>query len=130
MHDIERYGIGKNELAMWRDAKHATLLFAPRGDMVTLTLLADDLWVGQHTVARASSPKHSPDMQACGTRAPEPQERTRRNDLRDGVRDRGPGCGYSGRAAHAAEGFPGVNYLAHQQMRAVVTLVTASPERG
>jgi len=50
VHDIERYGIGKSELASWRNAKRATLLFAPRGEVVTLTLLADDLLIGRHTV--------------------------------------------------------------------------------
>jgi hypothetical protein len=50
VHDIERYGIGKSELAAWRNAKHATLLFAPRGELVMLTLLADDLLIGRHTI--------------------------------------------------------------------------------
>ena len=50
MHDIERYGIGKSELSQWRNAKRATLLFAPRGEVVTLTLVADEAVLARHTV--------------------------------------------------------------------------------
>lgn len=131
MHDIERYGIGKSELTTWRNAKHATLLFAPRGDEVTLTLLADDLWVGQHTVGAGQFAEalagyaglwHS----GAGAAGAGAKERS----FVSAFSIAGQGVDTPVVPHTPPKGFPGMNYLVHQQMRAVVTVVTESPERG
>jgi hypothetical protein len=50
VHEISGYGIGNGELAAWRDARHSTLIFAPRGDVVLVTLLGDDRLLGRHSI--------------------------------------------------------------------------------
>ena len=130
MHDIERYGIGKSELATWRDARQATLLFAAHGESVTLTLLADGLVTGRHTVpanhfAEALS-SYAHWWQTGSKTGANVQQRsfvTAYDIAGQGV---DPGV-----APHPGpRGFPGENYLLHQLAKSFVALVNPAREQG
>lgn len=118
MHDIERYGIGKSELAQWRSAKRATLLFAPRGEVVALTLMADEQVIGRHTVSATQFAEalagyaqiwHAA-APAGGANAAERSFVTVFGTRAQGVEPTLPPHG-------PPKGYPPVNYMIHEQLR-------------
>lgn len=128
MHEIEGYGIGKSELASWRDAKRATLLFAPHGDVVTLTLLADELLLGRHTVPAtqfAEAIAHYSRFWQSGASGAHAQERSYVTAF--GTKGQGVEPGI---VPHTPpKGFPGANFIVHEAARALV-MIARDPERG
>ncbi|MEO6774768.1 MAG: hypothetical protein ABI467_17465 [Kofleriaceae bacterium] len=125
MHEIEGYGIGKSELATWRDARHATLLFAPRGETVTLTLLADDLLIGRHTVAATQFAEaiagYSRYWQS-GANAPGANVKERSYVTAYAAAGQGVDTGIPPHTP--PKGYPAANVLVHAQLRAFVTIAS------
>lgn len=130
MHDIERYGIGKSELALWRNARQATLLFAPNGDVVTLTLLGDELLIGRHTVpasqfAEALAGYAGYWHAGAGAAGANAKERSFVSAFAIAGQGVEPGI-----PPHTPpKGYPGANFLVHSQLRAFVTIASET-ERG
>ncbi|HET9990583.1 MAG TPA: hypothetical protein VFQ65_18770 [Kofleriaceae bacterium] len=130
MHDIERYGIGKSELAAWRNAKHATLLFLPRGEGVTLTLLADDLLIGRHTVGTgqfADALASYAGFWHAGGAAGGANAQARSFVSAFGIAGQGVEPGLPPHTP--PKGYPTANFLIHTQLQAFVTLASQT-ERG
>jgi hypothetical protein len=129
VHDIERYGIGKSELALFRNAKRATLLFVPRDNEVSLTLLADDVMIGRHTVAAGEFPEvlagyaHVWNGAAGGTNAKERSFVSVMGTKGQGVDTNLPPHG-------PPKGYPPANYMVHEQLRVFATIANQTPERG
>jgi hypothetical protein len=129
VHEIEGYGIGKSELATWRDAKRATLLFAPRGEEVTLTLLADELLLGRHTVPAtqfAEAIAHYSRFWQSGASGVNAKERSYVTAF--GTKGQGVEPGI---VPHTPpKGFPAANFIVHESLRALVAIASETPERG
>jgi len=125
VHDIERYGIGKSELAAWRNAKHATLLFSPRGEVVMLTLLADDLLIGRVTISAGQFGEalaiHGQYWHA-GPGGTKPQE----HSFVTAMGIAGQGVDVPIGPHPGPKGFPGENYLLHQLAKSVIAIANVS----
>lgn len=129
MHDIERYGIGKSELSQWRNAKRATLLFAPRGDVVALTLMADEQVVGRHTVEAANFAEVLAGYAQVWHSAAPPNATERSFVSAFGIAGQGvePGLPPHG----PPKGYPPVNFMIHEQLRLFSACENEiGPERG
>jgi hypothetical protein len=127
VHEIEGYGIGKKELTAWRDAKHATLLFAPRGETVLLTLLADDLLIGRHTVLATNFGEvigsYSRYWQSGGKGAPNAQQRS----LVTAFSIAGQGVDTPVVPHTPPKGYPVANFLIHDMLGKFVTIASEIP---
>lgn len=123
MHDIERYGIGKSELATWRNAKHATLLFAPRGEVVLLTLLADDLLIGRITIGAGQFGEvlsHYGQYWHAGSGG------TQERSFVSAYGIAGQGVDVPIGPHPGPRGFPGENYLVHQLAKSFVAIANVA----
>jgi hypothetical protein len=124
VHDIERYGIGKSELATWRNAKYATLLFMPRGEVVTLTLLADDLLIGRHTIGAGQFGEALAAYGQFWHAGTGPNEQQHSFVTAFGIA--GQGVDVPIGPHPGPKGFPGENLLVHTLARTFVAIANAS----
>jgi hypothetical protein len=131
VHDIERYGIGKSELATWRNAKHATLLFAPRGEEVTLTLLADDLLIGRHTIGAGQFAEALAGYAGYWHAGSKPGgANAQQRSFVTAYNIAGQGSDTPIVPHTPPKGYPVANYLIHEMLGKFVTIASELPERG
>lgn len=129
MHDIERYGIGKSELAAWRDAKHATLLFASDGDSVMLTLVADEGLIGRHVVPANMVAEVLAGYAHFWQSGAKPGANEVQRSFVTGWSTKGQGTDVPIVPHTPPKGYPPVNFLVHQQIRTYINLAREA-ERG
>lgn len=129
MHDIERYGVGKNELAAWRDAKQATLLFASNGDSVMLTLVADEGLIGRHVVPTNMVAEVLAGYAHFWQSGAKPGANEVQRSFVTGWSIKGQGNDTPIVPHTPPKGFPPVNFVVHQQIRTYINIANEA-ERG